>query len=379
MHRVVVWGGGYAGLACLIELSKNDKSMELHLLDADTHHCKITNLHKTFQHGLEKFTVSYAELAKKFKFTFHQHKLDFSGQDLARWHQQKKLSLPQKDLPFDWLVVATGASPVQLHDGPGSFGQNELRRGQGKALLEKLLEKLLGTGAVEPLQLSLVGGGATGVQVLFELHEQLRRKRLPNKLRLIDQNQRLVPNLPEGVHKYITRKMFRAGIDYLPGTNYLGHNDEQIQLTELATEREYFLPSQQTLLFPGVTAAPSALQTNAYGQVINKEITLETILSAGDCSKFDSSGLNYMTAQAAVRKGKLVARNIVRFSGKDKPQSYRYQEKGYLVSLGAVDAIGWIGLRCNLVKGFPASVIKDGMETQYDLFLNGVDTYFDFP
>jgi len=375
MPRVVVLGGGYAGLACLIELSKNDKSLELHLLDAGVDHCKITNLHKTFHHELEKFTVSYAELAKKFNFTFHQHRLDFSEQDLARWHHQQKLPLPRKELPFDWLVVATGASPIQLHTGPGSFGQNELRLGNGKALLENLLE----TAAVEPLQISLVGGGATGVQVLFELHEQLRRKRVPYKLRLIDQNQRLVPNLPEGVDKYIAKKLRRGGIDYLPGTNYLGHTDEQIQLAELATGREYSLPCQQTLLFPGVSATPSTLETNAYGQIMSSGRTLENILSAGDCSKFDSSGLNYLTAQAAVRKGKLVARNIVRLSGGKKPQTYRYQEKGYLVSLGAIDAIGWIGLRCNLVRGFPASVIKDGMETQYDLFLNGVDTYLDFP
>ena len=375
MPRVVVVGGGYAGLACLIELSKRDKSLELHLLDADADHCKVTNLHKTFQHPLEKFTVSYAELAEKFHFTFHQHRLDFSEQDLARWQQQQKLPLSQAELPFDWLVVATGAAPIQLHAVPDSFGQNELRRGEGAALLDNLQE----TEAAEPLQLSLVGGGATGVQVLFELHQQLRRKRIPNKLRLIDQNQRLVPNLPEGVHKYIAKKLRRAGIDYLPGTNYLGQTEAQIQLTDLATKQEFSLPSQQTLLFPGVAAAPFTLETNAYGQVMSSGGTLENILSAGDCSTFDSSGLNSLTAQAAVRKGKLVARNIVRLSGGEKPQAYRYQEKGHLVSLGALDAIGWIALRCNLVKGFPASVIKDGLETQYDLFLNGVDTYLDLP
>ncbi len=375
MPRVVVLGGGYAGLACLIELSKKDKSLELHLLDADADHCKITNLHKTFQHPLEKFTVSYAELANKFHFTFHQHRLDFSEQDLVLWQEQQKLPLAKKKLPFDWLVVATGATPLQLHAGSGSFGQNELRLGKGTALLENLID----AGSVEPLQLALVGGGATGVQVLFELHEQLRRKRVPNKLRLIDQNQRLVPNLPEGVHKYIARKLRRAGIDYLPGTNYLDHSDTQIQLAELETGREYSLPCQQTLLFPGVSAAPTTLATNAYGQVMSSERRLEHIFSAGDCSRFDSSGLNYLTAQAAVRKGKLVARNILQLSGGKKPQTYRYQEKGYLVSLGAIDAVGWIGLRCTLVKGSPASVIKDGMETQYDLSLNGVDTYIDLP
>ncbi|MBE0577119.1 MAG: FAD-dependent oxidoreductase [Desulfuromonadales bacterium] len=374
MPRVVVLGGGYAGLACLIELYKKDKSLELHLVDADADHCKITNLHKTFQHPLEKFTVSYAELAEKYHFTFHRHRLDFSEQDLARWHQQQKLLLHKAALPYDWLVVATGAAPIQLDAGPGNFGQNELRRGEGKVLLESFLEPW----AEEPLQISLVGGGATGVQVLFELHEQLRKKRIPNKLRLIDQNQRLAPSLPEGGHKYIAKKLRWAGIDYLPGTNYLGQTDSQIQLTEMATGHEYTLPSQLTLQFPGVSAAPTTMVTNAYGQVISMGSTLENILSAGDCSRFDSSGLNSLTAQAAVRKGKLVARNIVRLSGGEKPQTYRYQEKGYLVSLGAVDAIGWIGLRCNLVRGFPASVIKDALETQYDLFLDGVDTYLDF-
>ena len=215
--------------------------------------------------------------------------------------------------------------------------------------------------------------------MLFELHEQLRRKRVPNKLRLIDQNQRLVPNLPEGVHTYIAKRLRRAGIDYLPGTNYLGQTGSQIQLAELASSHEYSLPSRLTLQFPGVTAAPFALVTNAYGQVLSGEGALENILSAGDCSRFDSSGLNSLTAQAAVRKGKLVARNIVRLSGGKTPQAYRYQEKGYLVSLGVLDAVGWIGLRCNLVRGFPASVIKEGMETQYDLFLRGVDTFLDFP
>ncbi len=375
MARVVVLGGGYAGLACLIELSKKDKSLELHLLDAGADHCKITNLHKTFQHPLEKFTVSYVELAEKFHFTFHQHRLDFSEQDLAGWHQQQKLPLPEADLPFDWLVVATGAAPIQLYEGATGFGQNELRSGQGGSLLESLLE----TESEEPLQVSVVGGGATGVQVLFELHEQLRRHRIPNTLRLIDQAQRLVPNLPEGAHKYIVKKLRRAGIDYLPGTNYLGHTDAKIQLQELSTEREFDLPCQQTLLFPGVSAAPSSLKANAYGQVVSKGEVLANILSAGDCSTFDSSGLNSLTAQAAVRKGKLVARNILQLKDGNKPHRYSYQEKGYLVSLGALDAIGWIGLRCNLAKGFPASVIKDAMETQYDLFLNGVDTYLDFP
>ena len=56
---------------------------------------------------------------------------------------------------------------------------------------------------------------------------------------------------------------------------------------------------------------------------------------------------------------------------------YRYLEKGYLISLGPADAVGWLGLRANLVKGFAASVLKEATESRYNLFLEGVDTYLD--
>jgi NADH dehydrogenase len=48
---------------------------------------------------------------------------------------------------------------------------------------------------------------------------------------------------------------------------------------------------------------------------------------------------------------------------------------GYLISLGPKDAIGWVGLRCNVVAGYPAMVLKELVEAQYDLLLTGTDTY----
>ena len=375
MPRIVVLGGGYAGLATLIALSKQDKSLELHLVDAHLEHCKITNLHKTFRHPVENFTVRYAQLAERFNFTFHHQPLAFSLQEISHWQKQKKLPLPQAGLSFDWLVVSTGASPVSLPGGQSVPGQTALRRGEGRALFAGLAENR----AEEVVDISLVGGGATGVQVLFELHEQLRKKRIPNRIRLIGLTRRLVPTLPQRAHTYIEKKMRRAGIEYLPETKYLGQAEKQIHLEELTTGRQYALRTSLSLLFPGVTASPLRLETNPYGQVIIAGQVLSNVFSAGDCSHYNSSGLNLLTAQAAVRKGKLVARNISNLCRGKSLQKYRYQEKGYLVSLGAIDAIGWLGLRCNLVKGFPASVIKEAMESQYDLFLDGVDTYVDFP
>ena len=121
------------------------------------------------------------------------------------------------------------------------------------------------------------------------------------------------------------------------------------------------------------------MSSNAYGQVEIDNQLLPDIFSAGDCADFAGKGLNLLTAQAALRKGKLVAHNIRNRNAGRGLRRYRYQEKGYLLSLGPIDAVGWLGLRCNLFTGFVANSLKEAMESQYDLFLDGVDTYVGFP
>ncbi len=375
MAKVVVIGGGYAGLACLIELAKNAPQLELHLIDGAAEHCKVTNLHKTFSRSVAEFRVPYRQLAERFNFCFHQQKVAFTAVELKQWQQQKALALGDSFMSFDWLVMATGATPLLTPQADGVYGQQSLHAGEGPALVDRWLDR----GVEQRLEVSLVGAGATGLQVLFEVDEQLRKKRLDYRLRLVDLGTRTAPQLPDGAHRYIVRKLRREGIDYLPKTEYCGQQDGRIELKERGSERQFSLPSDATLLFPGVERSPFPLPSNGYGQVGCEGQLLPDIFSAGDCAHFDSSGLNLLTAQAAVRKGKLVAHNIRNLDAGRGLRRYRYQEKGYLLSLGRIDAIGWMGLRCNLIKGFSANVLKEAMESQYDLFLDGVDTYLGFP
>jgi NADH dehydrogenase len=250
-----------------------------------------------------------------------------------------------------------------------------LQAGRGPDLLERWLQQAV----FERREISFVGGGATGLQVLFELRELLHRKRADIGLRLIDLNPRTLPQLPEGAHRYVARKLRREGIDYLAETEYRGQQNGEVLLTELSTGREYTLPSSVTLLFPGVQRSPFVVSSNSYGQVEVEDTLLPDIFSAGDCGDYAGNGLNLLTAQAAVRKGKLVAHNIRNLNAGRGLRRYRYQEKGYLLSLGPIDAVGWLGLHCNLFTGFAANLLKEAMESQYDLFLDGVDTYLGFP
>jgi NADH dehydrogenase len=375
MARVVVIGGGYAGLACLIDLAKKAPELRLDLIDCRAEHCKITNLHKTFVKPINNFLVSYVDLAERFGFTFHQQELNFTTAELQAWQQTKKLPLADKELSFDWLVVCTGSKPLLQAIGKEVYDISDLQGGYGP----KMLDAWMTEAVYQQIELSFVGAGATGLQVFFELQEHLQRKRVDCHLRLIDLGERLAKELPEGAHRYILRKLRREGIEYLPETEFLGQEDGQVHLAEQKSGREYHLPSIATCLFTGVQRAPIALQSNVYGQVELGGQLLTEIFSAGDCANYAGKGLNHLTAQAAVRKGKLVAHNILNLKAGRGLRPYRYQEKGYLLSLGSVDAVGWLGLRCNLLKGFTANVLKDALEQQYDLYLEGVDTYLGSP
>jgi NADH dehydrogenase len=46
-----------------------------------------------------------------------------------------------------------------------------------------------------------------------------------------------------------------------------------------------------------------------------------------------------------------------------------------VISLGPDDAVGWLALERNVVGGYPALVVKELVEAQYDLLLAGIDTY----
>jgi NADH dehydrogenase len=169
--------------------------------------------------------------------------------------------------------------------------------------------------------------------------------------------------------------MKELSIDFYPDTYYREQKNEKIFVEAKGTGRKFNLPSKLTLLFIG-NRPDNYLSANTFGQVIIDKQPMQNIFTAGDCSSYNSFGSNTITAQSAVRKGKLAARNILRSSGVLKLlEPYLHRDLGYVVSLGPTDAVGWLALENNVVGGIPALVIKELVECQYDLLLTGIDTY----
>jgi len=370
--RVIVVGGGYAGLATLIALRHSLPEVELHLLEPRERHIKLTHLHRTLRYPLGDFCTPFTALAKKYEFTHHRLALPIGDDNLAAWEWNRAIPLPKGELAFDYLVIATGAVSRRAPGGKQVYSQEDFCRREGQEIVQDFLARTEN----KERHINVVGAGSTGLQFLFELDALLKSRRIDCRLRLIQRGGRILPELPQGFHDYIAGRLRSAGIEHLPYSRYRGQRGNNIKLENSRTGESFTLPSGLTLLFPGVEPHPQLLRANRYGRVLVGDYPLPHIFTAGDCSHFTSGGLNSLTAQAAIRKGKQVAANIKRLQQGRLPYIYSYDELGYFVSLGPLDGIGWMFFKYNIITGLPAFVIKETIEAQYDWFVDGVDLYF---
>jgi NADH:ubiquinone reductase (H+-translocating) len=370
--RVVVAGGGYAGLACLLDLRKLAPRAQLHLVDPGAAHVKLAQLHQTVRRPLAAISVPFEELARRCRFAHHRAALGdggaFDAEALRRWAAAGAVDTTAGPLPFDFLVVATGARPRLQGDAQGHvYDQLALRDAEARRVVARTLAEH------EAATATVVGGGPSGIQFAFELAELTRRRAPAARVRLVDSHERVLATLPQAAHAHALARMTDLGIEYLPRTAYVGQAGARVRVRDADGERE--LESHLTLLFGGVEAYPFALAANRFGQAVVGGATLARVFTAGDCSRYAARGLDTATAQAAVRKGKHVAANVTRLQRRRPLVAYAFQGLGYVVSLGAGDAVGWLLVPDNVVRGAAAAAIKRVVEAQYDLFVEGLDTY----
>ena len=279
--RVVVLGGGYAGLACLIDLRKNLPGVELHLVDPAAAHLIVTHLHQSLHRPKGDFQRSFAGLAEEHRFRHHRAAPAFNLADLADWQRRKRIPLTDGPLAFDHLLLATGARAQSLPGGKYTCFLEDFRQMEGRALFEDFRRRCDKTSAV-----SVVGGGASGLQFLFELQALLARSGLAARLRLINLEERLLPDLPPAFDRYLRRRLHARDIAYFPATHYLGQTGTDLHLHDLTGGKDVSLPSEWTLIFPGVAPSPLPLAANRYGQVIAAGKPLDNIFTAGDCALY---------------------------------------------------------------------------------------------
>ncbi|MCB1160216.1 MAG: FAD-dependent oxidoreductase, partial [Leptospiraceae bacterium] len=355
--KIIILGGGYAGISAAIVLSRY-KQFEVLLIDQSEYFIDKIRLQTTLYsfEGLNSIRKPFHYIAQQYGFQYTQACSDLKQESILKAIDFKVLETDKGEQEFDYLVICTGAKASTNNMESNSFYDLE------RLLQTELSSELrfhISRKKNPVLKLAFIGGGATSLQLLFDVYRYLRRVYDNYEMYLYDMGQSLLPYLPPEFHSYIERKLRNYRISYYPAHRFLSYNGTEIQVRNMSDDKVASLNPDMLFYFPGVKANPGKTYCTKEGMLYSPEkLPISYIYSAGDCSEYEGRGLNALSAQAAVRKGRLIAKNIVNHSSKRNLDEYKHQELGYFISLGKGDAIGWLLNRDNLVKGHTAFLMK---------------------
>lgn len=335
---VTIIGNGFGGVYTARALLKQGFSVRL--IGVDEYFTFVPLLHELATGTLSEEDVyfpirSFLICNEHFEIISSKaSSVDFNTKEIILENQQK--------LSYEILVIATGARP-RFDIVQGGEHALCLKTIADAELIRSRIINLAGSGK-KHLDINVIGGGYTGLELACEIDQLLdRRIKITSKLRLFERGEMPMTQHDPQLAAYLSRRLKRSGIDF--HTNSLV---EKISEHSIELHTEHF-HSDLTILTAGVKQNTEFIPPEYLDQsgniVVTKHLNIAQhpeVFALGDIIYVDTVGKPPMLAQLAVQQAGVVARNICALSRNRNMKEYKIKLKGILISLGTWDAVGRI-------------------------------------
>jgi NADH:ubiquinone reductase (H+-translocating) len=411
LHRIVVVGGGAAGLELVTRLGDRlgrRGRAQIALVDCSRVHLWKPLLHEVAAGSLDPGENELSYFAQAHWHGFRYLFGEMIGLDRARKEVHLSASFdeegsevtPARAVGYDTLVIAIGSTTNDFGTpGVAQFAVPLETPTQAARFNQRLVNACLRAqtlpGPVQPSQLhvAIVGAGATGTELAAELHRSLHEMiaygldridpERDIRVVLIEAADRVLPGLPERISKATHRLLDEMGIEVRTGASVTESTAEGLKLADGS-----FIASKLVVWAAGVKASDvlrdlDGLEVNRINQLV-VEPTLQTtrdpeIFAIGDCAACPRPGESTPVpprAQAAHQEASHMVRQIERRLRGEAPLPYRYRDFGSLVSLGNWTTVGtlmgFLSGRGLFVEGFFAQLMYRSLRLMHERALNGM-------
>lgn len=405
-HHIVIVGGGAGGLELATRLGNSlgkSGQAQITLVDANLTHIWKPLLHEVAAGTINSYQdeLNYFAHASKNHFNFHLGRM----QDIDRV-QQKLILAPltngigdviaeQRELGYDTLVLAIGSTSNDF----GTAGAAEHcifldSRGQADRFQREFLNlylqaqaRSLNDSSPQPLNIAIIGAGATGVELAAELHHaahEFQRYGLTQirpddvTITLIEAADRVLSVLPVAVSARAEQQLKDFKVRVLTG-----HKVTAIYADHVECEGGVSIPASLKVWSAGIKAPDflkeiAGLETNRINQLI-VGATLQTsrdpnIFAFGDCASYTPTGQERSVpprAQVANQQAVMLAKSMkARVKGQPLP-NFEFSDKGSLISLSQQNTVG--SLMGNIyVQGFMARMMYVSLYRMHQMVLHGM-------
>ncbi|MGN6610370.1 MAG: NAD(P)/FAD-dependent oxidoreductase [Angustibacter sp.] len=352
--RVVVVGGGFAGLSAVRELSVAD--VDVLLIDRHGYNTFQPLLYQVATGGLNPGDVTFALRA----FTSRFRNADFLRATVTGIDTEQRLvQLDGLDPePYDYLIIGCGVTANFFGiDGAQEHALTIYTRSGAIQTRDRILTAIEDAaqdreGAPDPT-IVVVGGGATGVEMAGSLAE-LRNAAVPIAYRTLDISRvRIVlvemtdvvlgPFHPK-LQAYAAKELRERGVDLRLGTSVQQVREDAV-VVKGPDGQEETIPAAAVVWATGITAAPIVgdwgLPTGRGGRIdVGPDLRVTghpEIFAVGDVA-LDPENLPQV-AQPAIQGGKHAGVQIRRLLAGSPTETFHYRDKGSMATIGRSDAV----------------------------------------
>src|SRR5229473_3210611 len=358
--RIVIVGGGFAGIAAARALKRCDA--DVLLIDRRNHHIFQPLLYQVATAILAPPDIAapIRQLAEKQK-NVSVMLGEVTGVDLnSRSVDVSSPGVGVRKIPFDYLVIAAGMRPSYFgHDefaryAPGLKSLSDAETIRAKILSAYELADITDDESERARQMTfiLVGAGPTGVELAASMAQlatvtlrgQFRRiDPAKSSIVLVEGGKRILPTFAESLAKKAARRLEKLGVKIATGVKV-----EQVDEKGVIADGKR-IPSATVLWTAGVAPAPIlkllGAKTDRAGRVsvgpFMNVPDVSGVFVIGDGSSVVRDGRPVPgVAQAAIQQGRYVGRLISRhLKGREPKHPFRYSDKGNMAVVGKNFAI----------------------------------------
>lgn len=351
--RVVIIGGGFAGLALAKKLK--NKNVQVVLLDKHNYHTFQPLLYQVATGGLEAGSIAYP--IRKVIQEYNDFYFRLTSVKEIDTKNQKIIS-EIGELHYDYLVIATGSKT-------NYFGNKEIERNSmsmktipqslniRSLILENFEQAVLTRDEADKnalINFVLVGAGPTGVELagaLAEMKRAILQKDYPDldiskmEINLVQSGNRVLNTMSEKSSVAAEKFLIDLGVKVWKNvrvTNYDGRTITTNSDLTFETATVIWTAGVQGAAIHGLDAKSlvervDRIRVNPFNQVVG----YDNIFAIGDIASMESEKFpqgHPMMAQPAMQQGSLLAENLVKFIAKKPMKPFEYNDKGSMATIG---------------------------------------------
>ncbi len=353
--RVVILGGGFAGLYAARALG--GAPVAITLIDRKNHH-----LFQPMLYQVATAALNPADIAAPIRSILSRQKncRVLLAEALRIDTKTNVVETNAEPIPFDYLIVGTGASHSY-------FGHDDWERtAPGLKTIDDALDirrrVFLAYENAEResdpekrrafMTFVVIGAGPTGVEMAGALAE-ISRRTLARDFRAIDPKSariiliegvgRVLPPFPEDLSAAARAQLERLGVDVWTGTKVTDMDEAGVTL---GADR---IAARTVIWAAGVQGSALARSLGApldrAGKVrVNPDLSVPgapNVFVAGDLASIQQDGADVPgVCPAAMQGGRHVARNIISLATGGATSPFRYVDKGSFAVIGRGAAVG---------------------------------------